>query len=132
MRRSKWLLMKVGATVALFAGLALPAGLDASTASAATPVQLSLKVLLIGNPVSSPADPTTTAWESALNAEGVPYTEVDATGAAGAETVTLPTLSDRYGRQLQRRHLRGITSELCCGTVDVVVHLRVNLRRATD
>jgi hypothetical protein len=85
--------MKVVASFALFVGLAIPAQLAASSASAATPVQLSLKVLLIGNPVTSPADPTTSAWAAAMTAEGVPYTEVDAAGAAGAETVSLPTLS---------------------------------------
>jgi len=62
MHRSNLLLMKVVASFALFVGLAIPAQLAASSASAATPVQLSLKVLLIGNPVTSPADPTTSAW----------------------------------------------------------------------
>ncbi len=60
------------------------------SAGAATPVTLDLKVLLIG---TGSSDPTTAAWASALTSEGVPYTEVTATGAYGAETVTLPTLS---------------------------------------
>ena len=58
-------------------------------AGGATPVQLDLKVLLVG---TGSTDPTTAAWESALTNEGVPYTEVTATGAYGAETVTLPSL----------------------------------------
>jgi hypothetical protein len=67
-------------------GLAAAGGV----ASAATANTLDLKVLLIGDGAS---DPTTAAWESALTEEGVPYTEADATGTAGAETVTLPALS---------------------------------------
>ena len=53
-------------------------------------MQLSLKVLLIG---TGSSDPTTAAWESALSSEGVPYTEVTATGSNGAETVSLPALT---------------------------------------
>ncbi len=60
------------------------------SAGAATPVTLDLKVLLVG---TGSTDPTTAAWASALSQEGVPYTEVTATGTYGAETVTLPTLS---------------------------------------
>ncbi len=60
------------------------------SAGAATPVTLDLKVLLVG---TGSSDPTTAAWASALTSEGVPYTEVTATGTYGAETVTLPTLS---------------------------------------
>ncbi len=56
----------------------------------ATPSTLDLRVLLIGDGSS---DVTTAAWESALSNEGVPYTEVDATGTAGSWTITLPTLS---------------------------------------
>ena len=67
-------------------------GLATATAAqaAGTPPVLDLRVLLIGD---SASDTTTSAWESALSTEGVPYTEVDATGASPAETVTLPTLS---------------------------------------
>ena len=53
--------------------------------------------MLIGEGTSTngedSTDPTTGAWESALTSEGVPYTEVDATGTAPDETITLPTLS---------------------------------------
>jgi len=61
-----------------------------SGAAAATPQTLSLKVLLIGE---GPTDVPTAAWAAALKSEGVPYTEVDATGAAPSATITLPTLS---------------------------------------
>jgi len=120
MHRSNLLLMKVVASFALFVGLAIPAQLAASSASAATPVQLSLKVLLIGNPVTSPADPTTSAWAAAMTAEGVPYTEVDAAGAAVRRQF-------RYrhfrlnSRQLQRHHLRRFTGELCRRSTDHTV-----------
>ena len=54
-------------------------------------------MLLIGEGTSTngegSTDPTTGAWESALTSEGVPYTEVDAAGTAGSQTITLPTLS---------------------------------------
>ena len=49
------------------------------------------------------SDPTTAAWQSALTSEGVAFTSVTASGAYGAETVTLPTLTHRVGGQLQRR-----------------------------
>ena len=68
-------------------GLALTAG----AASAASPPVLDLKVLLIGN---GSADVTTAAWAAALTSEGVPYTEVDATGASPGQDVALPTLSN--------------------------------------
>ncbi len=77
--------------VALVVGLCIGGmGLNES-AFAATPPQLDLKVLLIGE---GAADPTTAAWQSALTDEGVPFDLVTASGAAGAYTVTLPTLSD--------------------------------------
>jgi len=68
------------------------AGLVATggAASAASPPVLDLKILLIGG---GSADVTTAAWVAALNSEGVPYTEADATGAGPDETLTLPTLS---------------------------------------
>ncbi len=81
--------------VALLATLlVLPAGLILATAgaSAATPPTINLRVLLIGG-IGGSADSTTAAWAKALASEGVPYTEVDATGAAGSETVSLPALS---------------------------------------
>ncbi len=62
----------------------------ARPAAAASPPQLALRVLLIGN---GPSDPTTAAWQSALSSEGVPYTLATATGAYGSETVTLPALT---------------------------------------
>ncbi len=62
----------------------------AKSAAATTPVQLDLKVLLVG---TGSTDPTTAAWQSALSQEGVAYTEVTATGTYGAETVTLPALT---------------------------------------
>ncbi|HEY3943029.1 MAG TPA: hypothetical protein VGL60_11175, partial [Acidimicrobiales bacterium] len=49
-----------------------------------------LRVLLIG----TSDDPVTGAWASTLSSEGVAYTEVDATGALGSETVSLPALTD--------------------------------------
>ncbi len=61
-----------------------------SGVAAATPQTLNLKVLLIGE---GPADVPTAAWAAALKNEGVPYTEVDATGTAPNETITLPALS---------------------------------------
>ncbi|HEX7460401.1 MAG TPA: putative Ig domain-containing protein, partial [Acidimicrobiales bacterium] len=62
----------------------------ARSAAAAAPVQLNLNVLLIG---TGSSDPTTAAWQSALTHEGVAYTLATATGAYGAETVTLPALT---------------------------------------
>ncbi|HZM55204.1 MAG TPA: hypothetical protein VFC03_09295, partial [Acidimicrobiales bacterium] len=62
----------------------------ARPAAAAAPVQLNLNVLLIG---TGSSDPTTAAWQSALSSEGVSYTLATATGAYGAETVTLPSLT---------------------------------------
>ncbi len=62
----------------------------ASGAAAATPQTLNLKVLLVGQ---GPTDVTTAAWAAALTSEGVPYTEVDATGTAPSESIALPTLS---------------------------------------
>ena len=65
-------------------------GDDRRRASAATPPTLNLKILLIGD---GSADVTTAAWEAALTSEGVPYTEVTATGTSPSQTVTLPALS---------------------------------------
>jgi Putative Ig domain len=63
-----------------------------SAAAAASPPTLDLKVLLIGGAGGGASDPTTAAWAAGLTNQGVPYTEVDAAGSYGAETVTLPTL----------------------------------------
>ena len=62
-----------------------------SSAFAATPPQLDLKVLLIGEGTT---EPTTAAWQSALTNQGVPFDMVTASGVPGGTTVTLPTLSD--------------------------------------
>ncbi|HYS40113.1 MAG TPA: hypothetical protein VEO01_31240, partial [Pseudonocardiaceae bacterium] len=62
----------------------------ATTAAAATPPQLNLRILLVGG---GAGDPTTDAWVATLNSEGVPYTLATATGPYGSETVTLPALS---------------------------------------
>ncbi len=64
----------------------------AKAAASATPVELSLNVLLIG---AGSTDPTTAAWQSALTQEGVAYTEVTATNTTtyGSYAVTLPALT---------------------------------------
>ncbi|HEY3607596.1 MAG TPA: putative Ig domain-containing protein, partial [Pseudonocardiaceae bacterium] len=62
----------------------------ATTAAAATPPQLNLRILLVGG---GTGDPTTDAWRATLDSEGVPYTLATATGPYGGETVTLPALS---------------------------------------
>ena len=69
-------------------GLAVTGGAAATVS--ATPLQLNLKILLVGEGSS---DVTTAAWQAALNTEGVPYTLVTASGTAPDETVTLPALS---------------------------------------
>ena len=86
----RWLGLGLAAVLSAAGMAAAGAGSAATVATAATAPTLDLKVLLIG---SGSADPTTAAWESALATEGVPYTEVDATGTSGSWTVTLPTLS---------------------------------------
>src|SRR5271170_1387117 len=86
-RGTRWLGLGLAAVLST-TGLAAVAG--AGVASAATPNTLDLKVLLIGD---GPSDPMTSAWASALTSEGVPFTEADASGAVGSETVTLPGLS---------------------------------------
>ena len=96
-RRSRFA-AAIGVPVAMMAGMVGPLEMPASAAS--TSPTLGLRVLLIGDGAS---DPTTAAWESALTTEGVPYTEVDATGATsaagtstatGSWTLTLPALSN--------------------------------------
>jgi hypothetical protein len=77
------------ATVLMVGGLAATAGAGVAAADT-TPQTLNLKVLLIGEGSS---DPTTSAWASALSREGVPFDEVDASGAVPSETVNLPPLS---------------------------------------
>ena len=74
--------------ILMVGSLAATAGAGAS--AAATPPQLDLKILLIGE---GSADVTTAAWQAALNSEGVPYTLVTASGTVPSETVSLPALS---------------------------------------
>jgi hypothetical protein len=90
MRHPNWVFVKVMSAVAvLFGALVLP--IQITAASAATPPQLALNVLLIG---SGPSDPMTAAWVAALTGEGVAYTLATVAGTTyGSETVTLPTLS---------------------------------------
>ncbi len=76
-----------GLTAAMVTSMLAATG---SSAWAVTQNSLDLRVLLIGD---GSADVTTAAWESALTTEGVPYTEVDATGTSPSQTVALPTLS---------------------------------------
>jgi hypothetical protein len=87
-RTTRWLGLGLAAVLSA-TGLAAVAGPGA--AAAASPPTLDLKVLLIGS--ATAGDPVTAAWAAALTSEGVPYTEVDASGSIGSETVTLPTLS---------------------------------------
>ena len=76
--------------VAVLAAIGLATTTSAAATVAAAPLQLNLKILLVGEGSS---DVTTAAWQAALNAEGVPYTLVTASGTAPDETVTLPELS---------------------------------------
>ena len=91
MSSSKWSLVKVIASLLVVVVVAA-AVLSTVTrrAAAASPPSLNLNVLLIGDGTS---DATTAAWQSALSSEGVAYTLATATGAYGAETVTLPALT---------------------------------------
>jgi Putative Ig domain len=91
MRQGKqgWLAALAAVALVAAAGAVVPG----TAAAAGTPAQLDLKVLLVGGTGGAAADPTTAAWASALSTEGVAYTEVDASGAAGSETVALPALS---------------------------------------
>src|SRR5664280_177383 len=78
--------------VATVLGASLAVTVAAQPAGAAlAPPQLGLTVLLIG---TGSTDPTTAAWQSALTSEGVAYKEVTSTGSYGAETVTLPALTN--------------------------------------
>ena len=87
MRRTRVRLAAFLAAALTVSTLVATAG--AASAATAAPT-LDLKVLLIGD---GSTDPTTAAWAAGLTQEGVPYTEVDATGTYGAETVTLPALT---------------------------------------
>src|ERR1039458_6988207 len=79
--------------IAMAVTAAMVVGLSSATITAAFGASantLDLRALLIGE---GPSDVTTAAWESALTTEGVPYTEVDATGISPNQSVALPTLS---------------------------------------
>jgi hypothetical protein len=92
MSKSRWFVTKLVMAVALLGVVAIPA--QSAGAATSTAPTLALKVLLIGGPPSGTTpDPTTVAWEDALNSEGVPFTEVDGVGAYGSETLTLPALT---------------------------------------
>jgi hypothetical protein len=85
-------LKTVLATMSLVAGLT--GSILLTTASqAAGPTALNLRILLIGGPGGGAADSTTAAWAATLSSEGVPYTEIDATGSYGAEALTVPALT---------------------------------------
>ena len=89
------LLCKIAAAIGTSAAM-IGTGAFVAPAGAATvtTTTLALRVLLIGEPpTANVADPTTSAWESALTTDGVQYTEVDAVGTAPNQTITLPTLS---------------------------------------
>ena len=80
-------------TTAVMASLLLATLLSvgARPAAAASPPQLDLRVLLIGDTATQGT--TTAAWESSLSSDGVAYTLVTASGSYSAETVTLPSLT---------------------------------------
>ena len=82
----------VTVTALLLAAVIVPVLLQ-GTAAAANEVDL--RVLLIGGLGGAASDPTTAAWAAGLTNQGVPYTEVDATGTlgAGTESVALPALT---------------------------------------
>ena len=101
----------------------------ARSAGGATPVQLSLNVLLIG---TGSSDPTTAAWESALSSEGVAYTEVTATGAYGVRDGHPARPHHRVGGQLQRRGHRRLAGRLRRRPAHRPRLLRVHLRGAPD
>ena len=88
---TRFLRPAVTVTMAALLGLGM-LSVVAKAAASATPVELSLNVLLIG---AGSTDPTTAAWQSALSQEGVAYTEVTATNTAtyGSYAVTLPALT---------------------------------------
>ena len=88
MSNLKRLVPKLVLALTLLGAVAIPA--QSAGAATSTAPTVALKVLVIGDGAT---DPTTVAWEDALTSEGVPFTEVDATGAYGSETVTIPALT---------------------------------------
>jgi hypothetical protein len=73
--------------------LAAIGGAVLTQVSQASASQMNLTILLIGGVGGASGDSTTAAWASTLKSEGVPYTEADATGSYGSETITLPALT---------------------------------------
>ena len=106
--------------ILMVGSLAATAGAGAS--AAATPPQLDLKILLIGE---GSADVTTAAWQAALNSEGVPYTLVTASGTAPSETVSLPALSSGNVGNYNGVVIADSPTRLCRGAADRAGHLRV-------
>ncbi|MDA8297254.1 MAG: hypothetical protein M0004_11835 [Actinomycetota bacterium] len=87
----RWLARASLATIVL-AGVLVNGAVSATrTAAAALSPPVALKLLVIGG---ANGDPTTAAWEHALDSEGVPYTFVQAQGIGPSATVTLPPLSE--------------------------------------
>ena len=85
----RWLARGLLATTIL-AGVLVSGTLNMTRTAAAAGSPVQLKLLVIGGAIG---DPTTAAWEHALDTEGVPYTFVQAQGIGPSATVTLPPLS---------------------------------------
>ncbi|MBV8462680.1 MAG: hypothetical protein JO368_05260, partial [Acidimicrobiales bacterium] len=81
----------IAAAVLVVLGTLAGLSVSQTAAHAQNSQQLDLRVLLIGQPGN---DPTTEAWQSALDKQGVAYTVVTAQGSVGSETVSLPNLTD--------------------------------------
>ena len=84
--------ISVGVIVLLVTTVAAPAITPSALALGAGQT-VDLRVLLIGGTGGAATDPTTAAWATGLKNQGVAFTEKDATGTLGSETVTLPTLT---------------------------------------
>lgn len=117
---------------ALLVAAPLAAFVGAAPASATTPISVALRVLLIG---SGASDPTTAAWVAALTNEGVPYTEVDATGTSGAWTVTLPPLTAAGNPNeglFDAVVIADSPADFAGNELDALVHLRELIRHSPD
>ena len=90
MRRTRVRLAAFLAAALTVSALVATAGAASAATTAPT---LDLNVLLIGGVGGGASDPTTAAWAAGLANQGVRYTEVDAAGSYGSETVTLPALT---------------------------------------
>ena len=77
---------------ALLVGAAAAPVFSQSAQAITTGDTVDLRVLLVGT-TGGATDPTTAAWAAGLASQGVAYTEVDATGALGAQTIALPALT---------------------------------------